>query len=134
MSAIPAKEQSSAPATPRAESLPELTNERVKVPEPADVLGYLASHRDMTPLLPLICARVRMEFGSQAELLLRVYRDPEIHDEYLALYVRQRPYDAQLMERLDSICEQFEKELSESSGWLLLTSDFREPDSVIGSI
>ncbi|HZU35974.1 MAG TPA: hypothetical protein VFA18_08705 [Gemmataceae bacterium] len=70
---------------------------------------------------------VREEFGTAGELILRLYRDPEAQDEYLSLYVRQWPYDASVMDRINGISERFEAELADCSGWLLLTSDFRKP-------
>ena len=95
------------------------------VPNQPDVAGYLAGHSALQSLLPRICERVRAEFGDDAELSLELYRDPEIEDRYLTLYVRQDRYDANIVERLDQLGEQFADVLERCTGDVLLTTDFR---------
>ena len=97
----------------------------VVVPNQPDVEGYLAGHSALQALLPRICERVRAEFGGDAELSLELYLDPEIEDRYLTLYVRQDRYDANIVERLDQLAEQFADELERCTGDVLLTTDFR---------
>jgi hypothetical protein len=59
---------------------------------------------------------------------LELYRDPEIDDEYLTLYVRQRRYDAdKLLEEIEDLRAGSQAALRETSGWLLVTTDFRPP-------
>ena len=50
---------------------------------------YLDEHGDLSQLLPEICGQIRKQFGPEAELSLELYRDPEINDRYLTLYLRQ---------------------------------------------
>ena len=99
----------------------------VAVPNPQDVEGYLEEHSALQLLLPQICQRVREEFGPDAELLLELYRDPEIDDRYLTLEVRQERYDSNIIERLDQISGEFADELEPCSGQILLTTDFGPP-------
>ena len=96
----------------------------VVVPNPQDVECYLREHSALQLLLPQICEQVRAEFGRDAELSLELYRDPEIDDRYLTLYVRQDRYDANIIERLDQLGEQFADELERCTGDILLTTDF----------
>src|SRR5437016_5993795 len=56
------------------------------------VRAYLARHRDLVALLPAICAAARKAFAAPTELSLEMYRDPEVNDEYLTLYVRMPEY------------------------------------------
>lgn len=63
-----------------------------------------------------------------AQLVLRVYRDPEIEDAYLTLYVRLREYDESVMDKIESAESEFLHLLTDKSGWLLLTTDFEEPE------
>ncbi len=104
----------------------------VLVPDPKDVQSYLKKHKKLAAILPAICRKTRNEFGNRAELTLVVYRDPEIDDHYLALYVRLPSYDQGTMERIHQITSGFEEELTESSGWFLLTTDFRVGNSQHG--
>ncbi len=97
----------------------------VAIPNPQDVECYLGEHSALQLLLPRICEQVRAEFGHDAELSLELYRDPEIDDRYLTLYVRQDRYDANIIERLDQFGEQFADELERCTGDILLTTDFR---------
>jgi hypothetical protein len=97
----------------------------IQVPHLTDVHAYLESHRDLAAVVATVCARAREVFGIQAELTLRVYRDPEIDDRHLSLIVRLPTYDAATMGRLDRVTETLEEELCSASGYLLVTTDFR---------
>ena len=76
-------------------------------------------------MVPSVGARVREEFGKDAQLTLRLYRDPEIDDRYLSLNVRLVGYDDRTMERIDRVSEPFDEQLCNASGYLLVTTDFR---------
>jgi hypothetical protein len=107
--------------------LESLVAQQVLIPHREEVGAYLDSHPDLGEILPAISAHARQEFGTQAELTLRVYRDPEINDCYLSLYVRLPSYDEAIMARLDRVSQPFEDELCQASGYLLVTTDFRPP-------
>jgi hypothetical protein len=99
----------------------------IQIPHPEEVKEYLVRHFDMvTPLLYAIDL-TQGEFRDSATFALEVYRDPELPDEYLTLYVRQPKYDDQTIERIKSVRSGLEPTLSNSSGWLLVTTDFRYP-------
>ena len=118
-----------APAeTPRAQGdLPWCATVNVLIPRSSEVMAYLDQHRDLARLLPDICAQVRAAFGQDTELSLEVYRDPEIDDRYLTLYVRQQNYDAKIMERIETVRSRFHASLSPVSSHLLLATDLRRP-------
>jgi WD40 repeat protein len=111
----------------RSKALDQLAQHDVLLPQPADVDRYLAAHRALGKLLPTICAKAREVFGSSDELSLELYKDPEIDDQYLTLYVRQQRYAPDLMEKIDRFSRQFDDSLEKPSGYLLITSDFRRP-------
>ena len=100
---------------------------QVKIPEPAGVRDYLLSNSDIIDLLPPACRMAREQFGVGAELSLELYRDPEIEDEYLTLYVRQRRYDENMLGKIEELCKAYETVLSSRTGWFILTTDFRPP-------
>ncbi|HYU20810.1 MAG TPA: hypothetical protein VEQ11_19145 [Chloroflexota bacterium] len=91
----------------------------------SDVLSYLRKHPDITLALRLACRAASEAFGSQAKLSLEVYRDPEIDDEYLTLYVRQDDYDENILKLIEDVCEQYEGQMVGRSGWVLVTTDFQ---------
>ena len=99
----------------------------IEVPRPDEIRAYLSQHLDMVDLLSAVCLETLNQLGDRVQLSLEVYHDPEIEDEYLALYARQRKYDEDLLDRLDVISNQYEEYLVDKSGWLLLTTDFQPP-------
>lgn len=92
-----------------------------------EIADYLERHQDVAELLSEVCQSARAEFGEQAELSLELYRDPEIADQYLTLYVRQPAYDRQIMARIENVRSHYRDKLSARSAWLHVTTDFRPP-------
>jgi len=86
--------------------------------------NYLTRHPELAAVLPSIIARIRNDFPS-GQLSLELYRDLEINDHYLTLYVRQQSYGNDIIERLEQISDEFSSSLEQGSGYLLLTTDFR---------
>lgn len=134
MSTAPVQRTSDTISRPFEEELTRLGDKGVRIWEPAEVLDYLGRYPDMAGLLSVMYDEVRKQFGHEIEVFLKVYHDPEIPDEYLALYVRQSAYEASFMDRIHATSARFEEQLSTCSGWLLLTSDFRKPGHENGGI
>jgi len=107
--------------------LKRLSSENVKVPKRQEVLAYLVRYKQLAKLVPEICMQIRHAFGPNAELSLELYRDPEIDDRYLTLYIRQQTYDPEIMEKIETECRRFNGNLEQVSGYLLVTTDFRQP-------
>src|SRR5438128_857171 len=99
----------------------------VRAEGPEEVAAYFQVHPQLARLIPDVCERARKEFGVHAELVLKIYRDPEIEDRYLSLYVRLPAYDGSITARLDSVTEPFDEALCTASGHFLVTTDFRAP-------
>ena len=95
----------------------------------SNVEKYLADHTDIELLIIDVCKRIRETFEPTSELALAVYEDPEIEDRYLTLYVRQATYDRDIIERIEAVCGEFQRQLETASGYLLVTTDFRRPGS-----
>ena len=100
---------------------------QVLIPQYNWVYDYLLGHPDMSAILLPVCKAVKEKFRNQAQLSLEVYRDPEIDDEYLTLYVRQEEYDENIMNEIKKVRASFEELLAGKSGWLLTTTDFMAP-------
>ncbi|EHQ36153.1 hypothetical protein [Methanoplanus limicola] len=67
------------------------------------------------------------EFGKNSQVSVELYRDPEIYDRYIAIYVRQYSYDDDIMDRIDRICNEYEKYIADTGGWMIITTDFKPP-------
>src|SRR5882672_8231567 len=79
---------------PRKTPFDVLKRFNVAVPNRVEVKRYLSQHPQLAAPLVKICDAARGEFGPDAELALEVYKDPEMPDQYLTLYVRQDGYAA----------------------------------------
>ncbi len=102
-------------------------SQHLLIRRPSEVREYLLDHRDMIVPLATACAATSQRFGAVAQLSLEVYRDPEIDDEYLTIYVRQGRYDDNILEVIESTWSEFEGTLVGRCGWILLTTDFGPP-------
>jgi hypothetical protein len=78
-------------------------------------------------LISPICSKLIKTFSDDAKLFLEIYRDPEIHDEYLTIYIRKNEYEKMILDRIDEAMSEFEPALGSASGWLLVTTDFMRP-------
>jgi len=107
--------------------LEQLALHQVQVPGRKEVLSYLKRYPRLGDIISDICTRTRKDFGPQAELSLELYRDPEIDDRYLTLYVRQEEYTPGIMDRIEGVSRLFDKRLEKTPGSFLLTTDFCRP-------
>ncbi len=102
----------------------------IEMPQRLAVRGYLQRHPDIVAVVESASAIAAAHVKGakhKTELSLERYRDPEIEDEYLALYVRSEAYDASVREMIRSISESVRPELRGKSGWLVVTTDFQNP-------
>lgn len=95
------------------------------IPRPLEVQGYLDRYSELCDILPAASRNVRERFDGSAQLSLELYRDPEIEDEYLTLYVRQEHYDSDILDELNGIAASFDGQLRLTPSWFLITTDFQ---------
>lgn len=98
-------------------------------PHPGEVIDYLIQNPGLYDVVMYACSLTAEEFGSTSEIALDIFHDSESGDRYLTLYVRQRKYDADIITRMDRICDLYEPGLKGLSGWLLLTTDYKPPST-----
>jgi len=115
------------PGTPRsvAALLSQLSAGDLVIDGPEEVARYLERYPDLVATVERVTRAAAQRFGDRAQLSLELYRDPEIQDEHLTLYVRQAAYDDDLLTILDQIAEEQRIDPSASSGWLQVTTDFQ---------
>jgi hypothetical protein len=119
--------------TSRVENpLKKIINLGIIIPDVTDVRDYLMKHPDMDDLLIFACARAVELFGETAEISLEVYHDPEEEDKYLILYIRQYKYQRNIKAEIRDLRSQYRSKLIESSGWFLVTTDYKSPSKAHG--
>jgi hypothetical protein len=99
----------------------------VDVVDIESVRQYLLSHHDMFDLVIEMCRATSREFEMGSKVSLELYRDPEIAGTHLVIYVRQRPYSSDIIQRTNAVMDRFAEDLANSTGWVLLTTDFQPP-------
>jgi hypothetical protein len=107
--------------------LQALLQQGVIIPCPLEVQEYLDRYSELCDILPAASKNVRDRFDENVQLSLELYRDPEIEDDYLTLYVRQEHYDSDILTELNSISASFDGQLRLTPGWFLITTDFQPP-------
>jgi hypothetical protein len=100
---------------------PEIVMQR-----PDEVVGYLYVHPDLRDMVgPMAVALVEEFRGERSEIKLVVYRDYESDERSLTYYVRLEAYDDDtLMPRLDAISRRFDDRFTQTSDFILITSDY----------
>jgi len=94
-----------------------------------NVSEYLLRFPDMRETVNQVVRIVR-EHLPETQLELGVYTDPEIDDSYLVLYARFPEYTPDVMERIRAARRAYFPYTRGKSGWILLTTDFRQPSVV----
>ena len=104
-----------------------LLEQKIFIPEPPQVREYLIRHFDLTRILRSTCKLALDRLGITSQLALEVYRDPEIDDTYLTLNIRQHHYTRNILKQIEDLRAEYEVDLSDSSGWFLVSTDFQPP-------
>lgn len=99
----------------------------IVIPKPQEVTGYLSDHLDMNRVVLSVCETAASKFCGTAQLSLELFQDPESSDKHLTLYVRQENYNEDIMDIIEEIWEEHDKDFANMSGWLLVTTDFQPP-------
>ncbi|RMH32665.1 MAG: hypothetical protein D6687_09465 [Acidobacteria bacterium] len=109
-----------------------LIEEQVRLHDARQIRDYIAEFPDLIGVIPQAVQAVKKHLP-EAQLILKVYRDPEVEDRYLVLYVRLPRYDEKVLERIEAAETEFIDRLADVKGWLQVTTDFGEPESRIGN-
>jgi len=109
------------------ERLMEWLARKVQFENPHSIREYLLRFTELLDVISQAVDAAEKHFP-EAQLVMNVYRDPEIADCYLVLYIRLKHYDDSVMERLEKAEAEFLDQLVNKEGWIQLTTDFREPE------
>ncbi len=93
-----------------------------------EIREYLLKFPDLIKVIPL-AVNAALVHLPEAQLFLEVYKDPEIEDQYLMLYVRMQNYDESFIERIEAAESEYIDLLTGREGWLQMGTDFRQQES-----
>jgi hypothetical protein len=105
----------------------DLQTDHVKIPDQVAVRDYLLMYPDLVGVVRYAASQTRKLFNTGTELSLEVFNSQEDDDKFLALYVRQKPYERDIMEKIDEVGEEINPMMTFSSGWFVVVTDFRFP-------
>jgi hypothetical protein len=125
--ASPALQRGSGSIVIDVEGLIEWLARKVRLENPHSIREYLLRFTELLDVIPKAVDAAKKHFP-EAQLVMDVYRDPEIDDNYLVLYIRLKHYDDSFIERLEEAEAEFLNQLVSKRGWIQLTTDFREPE------
>jgi len=97
------------------------------IPEPDSVISYLQHYPDIIDILWNASKYSFEFFERRAEISLEISVGDDASDTVIALFIRMEEYPENIIEQLDSVCEQFEPDLTERDGFILITTDFQPP-------
>lgn len=89
------------------------------------VVDYSAKYPGFYDVLLYALMLTEEQFGKDAQISVELYKDPEFDDEYVTICVRQDSYDDDILDRIDAVCTEYEDALTNTSGWLVVTTDFQ---------
>jgi len=125
--ASPALQRGSESIVIDIEGLIEWLTRKVRLENPHSIREYLLRFTELLDVIPKAVDAAKKHFP-EAQLVMDVYQDPEIDDNYLVLYIRLKHYDDSFIERLDKAEAEFLNQLVSKRGWIQLTTDFRQPE------
>ncbi len=125
--ASPALQRGSGSIVIDVEGLIEWLARKVRLENPYSIREYLLRFTELLDVIPKAVDAAKKHFP-EAQLVMDVYQDPEIDDNYLVLYIRLKHYDDSFIERLEEAEAEFLNQLVSKRGWIQLTTDFREPE------
>jgi hypothetical protein len=115
---------------------------QVRIKNTDKVKKYLMKFSDILDLVTKVVSIAKKHFP-ESQLVLTLYEDPEIDDQYLVVYVRMKKYDKSVMERVrearkeygEDLIDRIKKaeseflgDLVDKKGNIFLTTDFQEPE------
>lgn len=99
------------------------------IPSGKEITRYLNAHPELLGLVLKIVDQLNEKFEEDLEVELKITEDEA--QKWLIIYVRCKAYNNDFMEKIKEIRREdfYHKTLSNSKGWLLLTTDFKIMES-----
>jgi hypothetical protein len=100
---------------------------RIHIEEVEPIKNYLVKYPELINFVETMSINASCEFPPPNELALEVYFDPEIDYQFLGFFIRSADYPDDFLEKVDRFRSQFDSELIERKGNLVITTDFQPP-------
>jgi len=98
----------------------------IHIPQPQDIDRHLSAYPGLEVQLNQILKEATERFPAQTtELSLELYRDPELNEKYLTLYVRAPEYSDQTMGEIETFSDQINSRFPRLNARFLITTDFQ---------
>lgn len=101
----------------------------IEFPNVDAVVDYSVRNPGFYDVLLYASILTKEKFGDSSQISVELYRDPECNDEYVSIYVRQDTYDDDIFGQIEEVSSECEVALTNTSGWLLITTDFKQKSS-----
>jgi len=101
---------------------------KVKLEKVELLRRYLLQHLDLLPIISKAIELSKEKFP-EARLILDLWDWDGEEDSHPVLYVRLKDYPSSFHEELTEIQKNYLSLLTHSTGWFLLTTDFKTEDS-----
>jgi len=109
--------------------LRELSEKGIVLRNIDDIHEYLLRFPDIIDVIPLAVSAL-LKYFPDDQIILDMYKDPEIEDSYLVLYVRTKNYNETFFEKLEKAESEFLDYLVNKEGWIQVNTDFKLKDEV----
>jgi hypothetical protein len=115
---------------------------QVRIKNTEEIKKYLMKFKDIVDVVKKVIDVAKKHFP-EAQLVFTLYKDPEIDDKYLVVYIRMKKYDESVMENIREAREEYRGDLIDrihkagsefwddlvnKRGEIFLTTDFQKPE------
>ncbi len=87
--------------------------------------AYLIAFPEIIDILKQLPGLLHNFSNKNTQISLELYQEPEFDDEYPTIYIRQKSYEEDILDKIDEINQLIEPDLLGMSVWLLVNTDFQ---------
>lgn len=99
----------------------------VNVSDRYEINEYLRKNPEIRKAIDIGCREALKEFMKDAQVSLEMFFDPESDYSYPTIYIRQKNYEENILDRIDKVTETIIPYIGGNKGWLIITTDFQFP-------
>jgi hypothetical protein len=100
---------------------------RISIPKINEIRNFLTQYIGLCETVLNVSQQAVLAFPLPSRLSIELYRDPEIEDSQLTLYIRQPNYDLDIMDQIDAFRDRLYAENQDCFNNLFVTTDFQLP-------
>lgn len=111
-----------------AKIIEEIESMDIAICDYVPIHDYLTEHHDIALLLSDVCKIAGKHIDKETQLAIDVYSDPDGGEGHLSLYIRPKKYSPDIFNIIDRIEQEYIDQLVGKSGWIIVTTDFRDQE------